>query len=380
MAKRDYYEILGVEKNASADELKKAYHKLALKYHPDRNQGDKDAEGKFKEAAEAYGVLSDEGKRRSYDQFGHAGVDAQGFPGGGQFTNVEDIFSAFGDIFGSSVFGDFFGGGGRGGGRGQRRARRGASLRCSVELSFSDPVEAIEKTIELRRGELCDTCHGTGAKAGTKPTTCNTCGGQGAVMSSAGFFQMRSTCPQCGGTGEVISDPCATCRGAGRVVKPREIKIKIPAGIEDGITLRVAGEGESGDPGAEAGDLLCDVRIKPHPVFKRAEADVYLVVPISFAQAALGASIEVPTLRGKAELKIPRGTQSQSVLKLKGEGFPRLGGYGKGDQLVEVVVEVPRKLTKDQEKLLRQFAETEDQNVTPERQGFLDMMKKLIGK
>lgn len=197
-------------------------------------------------------------------------------------------------------------------------------------------------------------------------------------MSSAGFFQMRSTCPQCGGTGETISDPCGTCRGAGRVVKAREIKIKIPAGIEDGITLRVAGEGESGDPGAEAGDLLCDVRIRPHPVFKRAEADVFLVVPISFAQAALGASIEVPTLRGKAELKVPRGTQSQTVLRLKGEGFPKLGGYGKGDQLVEVVVEVPRKLTKEQEKLLRQFAETEDQNVTPERQSFLDMMKKLL--
>lgn len=379
MAKRDYYEVLGVEKNASADELKKAYHKLALKYHPDRNQGDKEAEARFKEAAEAYGVLSDEQKRRNYDQFGHAGVDGPGGFGGAGFTNVEDIFSAFGDIFGSSVFGDFFGGG-RGGQRGQRRARKGASLRCSVELNFTDPIEAVEKTIELRRGELCDTCHGSGAKPGTKPVTCNTCGGAGAVLSSAGFFQMRSTCPQCGGTGEVISDPCSTCRGAGRVVKPREIKIKIPAGIEDGITLRVAGEGESGDPGAENGDLLCDVRIKPHPMFKRAEADVYLVVPISFAQAALGATIDVPTLRGKAELKVPRGTQSQTVLKLKGEGFPRLGGYGKGDQLVEVVVEVPKKLTKDQEKLLRQFAETEDQNVTPQRQGFLDMMKKLIGK
>ncbi|GIK53369.1 MAG: chaperone protein DnaJ [Planctomycetota bacterium] len=378
MAKRDYYEILGVEKNASPDEIKKAYHKLALKYHPDRNQGDKEAESKFKEAAEAYGVLSDESKRRNYDQFGHAGVDG-GFPGGGAgFTNVEDIFSAFGDIFGGSVFGDFFGGGSRGSTRGRRRARKGASLRCSVELDFSDPIEPIEKTIELRRGELCETCHGSGAKQGTKPTTCGTCGGAGAVMSSAGFFQMRSTCPQCGGTGETITDPCGTCRGAGRVVKAREIKIKIPAGIEDGITLRVAGEGESGDPGAEAGDLLCDVRIRPHPVFKRAEADVFLVVPISFAQAALGASIEVPTLRGKAELKVPRGTQSQTVLRLKGEGFPKLGGYGKGDQLVEVVVEVPRKLTKEQEKLLRQFAETEDQNVTPERQSFLDMMKKLL--
>ncbi len=380
MAKRDYYEVLGVEKNASPDEVKRAYHKLALKHHPDRNQGDPEAEGKFKEASEAYAVISDADKRRKYDQFGHAGLDG-GMPGGGAgFTNVEDIFSAFGDIFGSSVFGDFFGGQRGGSGRSRRRARKGASLRCSVELEFGDPVESVEKTIELRRGELCETCHGTGAKAGTKPTTCQTCGGQGAVMSSAGFFQMRSACPQCGGTGEVISDPCAGCRGSGRIVKPREIKIRIPAGIEDGITLRVAGEGETGDPGAESGDLLCDVHIRSHPVFKRAESDVFLIVPISFAQAALGATVEVPTLRGRAELKIPRGTQSQTVLRLKGEGFPKLGGYGKGDQLIEVVVEVPKKLSKDQEKLLRQFAETEDQNVTPERQGFLDMMKKLLRK
>ncbi|MCC6574880.1 MAG: molecular chaperone DnaJ [Planctomycetes bacterium] len=378
MAKRDYYEILGVEKNAAPDDIKKSYHKLALKYHPDRNPGNAEAEGKFKEAAEAYGVLSDANKRRQYDQYGHAGEQ---FAGGQQFTNVEDIFSAFGDIFGGSVFGDLFGGGGgRNGSRTRRRARKGASLRCVVELDFADPVASKEKTIELRRAERCETCSGSGAKPGTSSSTCPTCQGQGAVMASAGFFSMRSACPQCGGSGEIITDPCATCRGSGRIGKTREITIKIPPGVEDGLTLRVQGEGEAGEPGAEPGDLLCEIRIRPHPLFKRAGADVFVEVPISFAQAALGDNIEVPTLRGRAELKIPRGTQSHAVLRMRGEGFPKLDGYGQGDQLVEMIVEVPRKLNKDQEKILRQFAETENQNITPRRETFLDMMKKLLKK
>jgi molecular chaperone DnaJ len=373
MSKRDYYEVLGVEKNAGAAEIKKAYHKLALKHHPDRNPGDAEAEAKFKEAAEAYAVLSDDGKRQQYDQFGHVG---NGFPGGAGFNNVEDIFSAFSEIFGgSSVFGDFFGGT-----RTRTRGRRGASLRCRIDLEFGDPIEPIEKTISLRRAETCDTCSGSGAKPGTKPDTCRQCNGAGVVMTSAGFFSMRSTCPLCGGRGEVITDPCGTCSGSGRVGKEREITIKIPAGIEDGMTMRVGGEGESGEGGGPPGDLLCEVHVRPHPLFKRANADVYLVLPVGFAQASLGSKLDVPTLRGKAELKIAKGTQPGTVMRMKGEGFPRIEGYGRGDQLVEIAVEVPSKLTKEQEKLLREFAETEEQNITPERKSFLDKVKKLISK
>lgn len=377
MAKRDYYEVLGVAKNSSVDEIKKAYHKLALKYHPDRNPGDKEAEEKFKEAAEAYGVLQDAEKRRAYDQFGHSGPGFQGGPG---FNNVEDIFSAFSDIFGGSIFGDMFGGGGGGRAGTRTRGRRGASLRCSITLEFTDVVDTVEKVISLRRNESCETCGGSGAKHGTSPATCQQCAGQGVVMTSAGFFSMRSTCPRCQGRGEVITDACPKCHGNGRVAKEREITIKIPAGIEDGMTLRVGGEGEAGENGAPPGDLLCDVHIKPHPLFKRAGADVYLVVPVGFAQAALGATIEVPTLKGKAELKIARGTQSGQVLRMRGEGFAKLDGYGKGDQLVEIAIEVPAKLTKEQEKLLREFADTEEQNISPERKSFLDKVKKMFSK
>lgn len=373
MAKRDYYEVLGVAKNASKAEIKKAYHKLALKYHPDRNPGDAEAEASFKEAAEAFGVLNDDDKRAQYDQFGHSGP---GFGGAG-FNNVEDIFSAFSEIFGgSSVFGDFFGGSTRT----RTRGRRGASLRCAIELEFSDPVEPAEKTISLRRAETCDDCSGSGAKAGTKPSQCPQCQGAGVVMTSAGFFSMRSTCPRCHGRGEVITDPCPSCQGTGRKLKEREITLKVPAGIEDGMTLRIAGEGESGEQGGPSGDLLCEVHIRPHPLFKRAGADVYVELPIGFAQAALGAKLEVPTLRGRKELKVSGGTQGGQVLRMKGEGFPKLDGYGRGDQLVEVVVEVPSKLTKEQEKLLREYAETEEQNITPERKSFMDKFKKLFSK
>lgn len=375
MANRDYYEVLGVEKNATKAQIKKAYHKLALKYHPDRNSGNEEAEAKFKEAADAYAVLGNDEKRAQYDQFGHVG---EGFGAGGGFNNVEDIFSAFSEIFGgSSVFGDFFGGGST---RTRARGRRGASLRCAIELDFTAPVDPTEKTISIRRNEACGDCKGSGAKAGTEPTKCPQCGGAGVVMTSAGFFSMRSTCPQCGGKGEVVKDPCPTCNGSGREAKEREITIKIPAGIEDGMTMRVAGEGEAGENGGPPGDLLCEVRVRPHPLFKRAGADIYLELPIGFAQAALGSKVEVPTLRGRSELKIAKGTQSGQVMRMKSEGFPKIDGYGRGDQLVEVSVEVPKKLTKDQEKLLRQYAETEEQNITPERKTFLDKVKKLLSK
>lgn len=378
MSKRDYYEILGIEKNADESEIKKAYHKMALKYHPDRNEGDSAAEEKFKEAAEAYGVLSDSEKRQGYDQFGHNGPG--GFGGGGAgFNNVEDIFSAFGDIFGgSSVFGDFFGGGGSG--RRPSRGRRGASLRCGIELDFGAAINPVEKTINLRRNENCKTCSGSGAKPGTKPERCSQCNGAGVVMTSAGFFSMRSACPRCHGRGEVISEHCKDCSGSGKQIKESEITIKIPAGIEDGMTLRVGGEGEDGDGGGPPGDLLCEVHFKQHSLFKRAGADVYMELPIGFAQAALGTEIEVPTLRGRAELKVPRGTQAGQVMRMRSEGFPKLEGYGRGDQLVEIVIEVPKKLAKDQEKMLREFAETEEKNVTPERKSFLDKVKKILSK
>ncbi len=373
MAKRDYYEVLGVAKNSSADEIKKAYHKLALKHHPDRNPGDREAEERFKEAAEAYGVLQDAEKRRNYDQFGHEGSNF----GSAGFSNVEDIFSAFSDIFGGSVFGDMFGGG-RGSGR--SRGRRGASLRCTITLDFAEVAETVEKVITLRRNESCETCDGTGAKPGTKPSKCPQCSGAGVVMTSAGFFSMRSACPRCQGRGEIITDACGKCGGSGRIAREREITIKIPPGIEDGMTLRVGGEGEAGENGAPHGDLLCDVQIRPHPLFKRAGADVYLVLPVGFAQAALGATVEVPTLKGRTEFKISRGTQSGQVLRMRGEGFPKLDGYGRGDQLIEIAIEVPQKLTKDQEKLLRDFAETEEQNISPERKSFLDKVKKMFSK
>lgn len=378
MDKRDYYEVLGVGKNASDAELKKAYHKLALKYHPDRNKDDAGAEAKFKEAAEAYDVLKDPQKRAQYDRFGHS--PQGGFAGGAGFNNVEDIFSAFGDIFGGggggSPFGDLFGGGGRS----RQRGRRGASLRCSVDLEFTDPARPQEKTIRLKRAETCEECDGSGAEKGSSPETCPQCNGSGAVMQQSGFFAMRSTCPKCHGRGTIITNPCKKCSGAGRVNKDREITIKIPAGIEDGMTLRVSGEGESGEQGAPPGDLLCDVRIRSHELFKRAGPDVYIELPIGFAQAALGTKAEVPTIGGRAEIKIPKGTQSGQVLRMRNEGFPRLDSGGQGDQFVEIVVEVPKKLTPKQQELLREFAETEEQNVSAQRRSFLDKVKTLFGK
>jgi len=377
MSKRDYYEVLGVAKNADKAAIKKAYHKLALKFHPDRNQENPEAVAKFKEAADAYAILGDDDKRAQYDRFGHVG---DGFPGGAGFNNVEDIFSAFSEIFGgSSVFGDFFGGSTRT----RARGRRGASLRCEIELEFDEPINQVEKTITLRRAETCETCDGSGAKPGTKPETCPQCNGSGVVMTSAGFFSMRSVCPRCNGRGEVIADPCPTCNGSGRTLKESEITIKIPAGVEDGMTLRVGGEGEPGEGGAPPGDLLCDIHIRPHSLFKRAGPDVYLMLPVGYAQAALGAKLEVPTLRGRAELKVAKGTQPGTVLRMKGEGFPKLDTYRqgeRGDQLVEIVVEVPTKLSKDQERLLREYAETEEQNISPERSSFRDKVKKWLSK
>jgi molecular chaperone DnaJ len=351
--KRDYYEVLGVERGASADEIKRAYRKKALEFHPDRNKDDPSAEAKFKEAAEAYDVLSDQAKRQRYDQFGHAGM-GQGSFSGTRFTNIEDIFEAFGDIFGGGgggIFGDLFGGGGRR--RGGRRA--GRDLRIVLELSLEEIDQGVERTITLKRNDSCDECQGSGARPGTSPVVCRTCGGRGQVQHSQGFFTMATHCPQCRGAGKVIESPCAACKGGGQLPKKADVTIRVPAGVEDGMTLRVAGEGDAGQPGAPRGDLLCVIRESEHKVFQRSGPDLMTEVPCSFAQLTLGDSVEIPTLRGRVEMTIPEGTQSGKVFRLRGQGLPALEGRGRGDQLVRVFVETPRKLTERQKELLREF-------------------------
>ncbi|OHB75932.1 MAG: molecular chaperone DnaJ [Planctomycetes bacterium RBG_16_59_8] len=355
--KKDYYEVLGVAKAVSTEDLKKAYRRAALKYHPDRNPGDKEAEKKFKEAAEAYEVLGDPEQRKRYDQFGHDGL--KGFSHRG-FTSPEDIFEAFGDIFtdfggGESVFGDFFGVGRR-----HRGPRKGASLRIELEVDFEEAAFGVEKSVELFRHERCETCGGNGCKPGTQPVNCNVCGGRGEVLRSQGFFSIRTTCGTCGGAGKAIQSPCSACRGAGQIRKKREITIKIPAGIEDSTRMRLSGEGESSPDGGPAGDLYCDVFVKDHPFFVRQGDDLYCEFPISFAQAALGAEVDVPSIKGKRTLKIPAGTASGQILRVKGEGVAHLGGGGRGDQLVRVIVHVPEKLTKRQEEILKEFETIEN--------------------
>jgi len=381
MAKRDYYEVLGVEKGANADEIKRSYRKLAMQYHPDRNPDDAEAEARFKEAAEAYEVLSDDEKRGRYDQYGHAGVEGMGHAGAG-FGSMEDIFAAFGDIFGGgggfggggSIFDSFFGGGGRRGGG----PAPGASLKMGIEVDFREAVFGCTRTIDLSRHELCKACQGTGAKAGTKPKTCPTCGGSGAVRQGQGFFIVQSTCPACGGRGEVIADPCTACHGQGVERKKVTIKVRIPAGIEDGSRLRVGGEGEPSTEGGPRGDLYVYVSIRPDEFFERHGNDVVCKVPISYCQAVLGAEIEVPTLEGKAKLKIPKGTQPNEILRMRSQGVPMGGGSRRGDQLVIVQLAVPRKVSGRQEELLRELAGLETVEVNPETKGFFDRLKKLF--
>ena len=364
--KRDYYKVLGVGKNASTDEIKRAYRKLALKYHPDRNPDDpKEAERLFKEAAEAYEVLCDGQKRAAYDRYGHAGVSGQVH----DFADVSDIFSFFGDIFSDSVFGDFFGT------RMGARQARGNSLRIQIEIDLEDVLNGVEKVVGVRMHERCAKCRGSGAKPGTSPERCNYCGGMGQVQQSRGFFTVRSTCPRCGGSGQVITSPCTACAGSGAVEKEREIKVKIPPGVDTGDRIKLAGAGEPGPRSAPNGDLLCDIVIRDHPLFDRRGEDLITRIPISFTQAALGAEIEVPTLTGPRKSAIRKGTQSGDVIKLRAKGLPRLRGSGLGDLLAIVYVEIPRKLTREQDSLLRRYAELEEKHVTPERKGFMDKVK-----
>lgn len=369
MVKDDYYKILGVNRNATEEDIKKSYRQMALKYHPDRNPGDKGSEQKFKEAAEAYEVLGDPEKRRRYDQFGHDGLRGTEMHG---FSTFEDIFDAFGDIFGGrSIFGDFFGAGRTRG----REPRRGASLKCDIEVDFAEVAKGVEKTIELTRKEPCDKCNGTGARNGTSPTTCSYCGGRGEVQQSQGFFTLRTICPRCSGKGTVIETPCNKCGGSGRYPKKTSISVQIPAGVDEGMRLRIPGQGEAGENGAPRGDLYCDIHVRPHPLFERRNNDIICEVPIIFTQAALGAVIEVPTLTSSTKVKIPKGTQSGHVIKIRGEGFPDVHGYGRGNLLVNLVIETPPKLTARQEELLKEFAEIEQRNPGPRKKGFFEKMK-----
>lgn len=355
--KRDYYEVLGVEKTASADELKKAYRKKALQYHPDRNPGDKEAEAKFKECNEAYEVLSNEEKRSRYDQFGFAGVDPNFNPNagyGGGFGGFGDAFSGFGDIFG-----DIFGGGSSR--RSANGPRRGEDVGARLELTFEEAAFGAEKEVPITRIEACAKCGGSGAAAGSTPETCPTCHGTGSVRTSQNFFgmtmQSTSACPKCGGTGKIIKEPCTTCRGKGKVRRTTKIKVKVPAGVDEGQRIRVRGEGCTGASGGPSGDALIEVSIRSHPFFQRDGANVLCELPITFTQAALGAELEVPTLDGKVRYTIPEGTQTGTVFRLRGKGIPELNSRSRGDQLVTVVVETPTKLSKEQKELLRRLGD-----------------------
>jgi molecular chaperone DnaJ len=373
MAKRDYYEVLGVGKNASADEIKRSYRRMAMKYHPDKNPGDKKAEANFKECAEAYEVLSDAEKRRRYDQFGHEGLRGAGMHDFSRM-NVEDIFSMFG-------FEDFFSGIFGGHRRSSRRAgpTRGYDLETAVELTLNDIAKGAEKTIEFTRQDICAECKGNGCAKGSKPGRCPTCGGSGQVARGGGFFQMVSTCRQCGGSGQVITNPCKKCKGTGRVPKKRVVEIKIPAGVHEGQGIRVAGEGEPGRGGGPKGDLYCYVRIKPHEFLQRDGNDLIAVVPISFTQAALGTTVDVPSLNGTRGLKIPPGTQYGSVFRIKGQGLPDIRTRRTGDQLVQITIETPVKLNAKQEELLREFAKSENKSVSPQSKRFFEKLKKHLG-
>ncbi|HSD47009.1 MAG TPA: molecular chaperone DnaJ [Pyrinomonadaceae bacterium] len=371
-SKRDYYEVLSVSRTATDQEIKSAYRRLAVKYHPDKNPNDATAEEKFKEAAEAYSVLSDAEQRRRYDRFGHAGVSSSagagnwGAPG---FGGIEDIL---GDLFG---FGDVFGG--ARGGRQRSAAQRGADLRYDLEISLEEAAQGMTAQLRIPRLETCDTCKGSGAKSGTQPETCSTCSGTGQVRYQQGFFSVARTCHVCRGAGRVIKDPCETCHGAGRVEREKQLEVKIPAGVETGSRLRVSGEGESGVQGGAPGDLYVVIHVAAHEQFERQGSNLYEAVPITFAQAALGAEIMVKTLDADEKLKIPMGTQTGTVFRLRGKGMPALGGRGRGDLFVSVTVMTPTSLTREQRKLLEQLAEVENKDL--EDKGLVDKVRDIFG-
>jgi molecular chaperone DnaJ len=363
--KRDYYEVLGVAREADAEELKKAYRRLALQYHPDRNAGDPEAAEKFKEASEAYDVLSNPQKRQRYDRYGHAGLEGLAMP---DFGNAQSVFDLFGDLFG-----DFFGGG-----RARRGPRSGRDVGYELELSLAEAARGCTKTISFTREEGCGDCAGTGCRRGTSPAACRYCQGHGVVLRSQGFFRIQQTCRACGGSGAVITDPCPTCHGRARVSARRTLEVNVPPGVDDGTQLSLRGEGEAGQPGAGRGDLVCEIRVREHPIFKREGDHLLCHVPITFSQAALGGGIEVPTLDGPLAYTLKRGLQSGEAVRVPGKGVPNLHTRRPGDLVVVLVVETPRTLTKRQEELLREMAEIDKKHVSPQRKSFFEKLKDLF--
>ncbi|MBW8002047.1 MAG: molecular chaperone DnaJ [Planctomycetes bacterium] len=378
MAKRDYYEVLGIGRDASGDDIKRSYRRLAMKYHPDKNPDDKEAEAKFKECAEAYEVLSNSEKRQRYDQFGHDGLRGMGMR---DYSHMrwQDISSVFEDMFGGlGGLGDIFGMGGQ---RQSRRAgpSKGFDLETVVELSLGEIAKGAEKTIEFTRQDTCGGCGGNGCAKGTKPSTCPSCKGSGQRATGGGFFQMISTCPQCRGSGQVIMTPCRPCRGTGHTPKKRVVSVKVPAGVHEGQGIRVTGEGEPGRHGGPRGHLYCYVKVKAHEFLERDGNNLIAIVPISFTQASLGATIDVPSLDGPKQLKIPAGTQYGSIFRIKGQGLPDIRSKRTGDQLVQVTIETPAKLSSKQKQILKEFDNSESKSVFPKSKEFFEKMKEYFG-
>ncbi len=363
---RDYYEVLEIDRSASPDVIATSYRKLAIQYHPDKNPGNEDAIARFKEAADAFDVLSDPEKRARYDRFGHAGVNGPG--GGHHFSDVEDIFSAFGDLFGDLL-------GGRGN---RRRSRKGRDVRCDVSLTLQEAASGTKKAVQFQRHEPCTTCHGSGAAPGSNRETCSYCGGHGQVVQQAGIVRVQTVCPACHGEGHSVSTPCPACRGSGQILKRVKADVEIPAGVDDGMQVRISGQGEPSATGGPPGDCYCFVSILPHPLFEREGQHLICRMPITYPQAVLGCTLEVPTLNGRSELVVPHGTQTGNVFRLKQQGMPDPRVTGLGDMLVQVNIEVPKKVTEEEEHLLRKLSELEHTNVAPARMNFIEKVKEYF--
>jgi molecular chaperone DnaJ len=387
MSKRDYYETLGVAKGAPADEIKKAYRKVAMQFHPDRNPGDKAAEEKFKEAAEAYEILSDADKKAQYDRYGHAGVSSngRGGHGGGAGMNMEDIFSQFGDVFGDDLFGNFFGGGQRGGRSGQRsRGIRGSNLRVKLKLTYEEIAKGVTKNIKVKKHVLCTTCSGSGAKDKGSVQTCGTCGGSGQVRKVQNTFlgqmQTVTTCPTCGGEGSTVTAKCGNCKGEGRIYGEETVSIDIPAGVQEGMQMNVSGKGNAGERGGSPGDLIILIEEEPHKELHRDGNNVAFELHLSFTDAVFGTQVEVPTIDGRAKIKIPAGTQSGKIFRLKGKGFPAVNSYEKGDQLIQVSVWTPQHVNADEKTMLEKLSGSQNFKPHPDKneKGFFDKIKEMF--
>ncbi|MBM3445590.1 MAG: molecular chaperone DnaJ [Bacteroidetes bacterium] len=385
MAKRDYYEVLGVAKSASADEIKKAYRKVAMQYHPDRNPGDKAAEEKFKEAAEAYEVLSDQEKKAKYDRFGHAGLNNRGGFGGGQGMNMEDIFSNFGDIFGDDIFGSFFGGGGARQRGGKARGTRGSNLRIKLKMNYEEIAKGANKTVKVKKYTSCTTCSGSGAKDKNSVQNCSTCSGTGQVRKVTSTFlgQMQTvgTCPTCNGEGSTITNKCTSCKGEGRVYTEETINIDIPAGVQDGMQLSLSGKGNIGERGGSSGDLIVLIEEESHPELQRDNLNVIYDMHVSIPDAIFGSNVEVPTIDGRAKIKIPPGTQSGKIFRLKGKGFPSINSYERGDQLIHVNVWTPQELSNEEKEMMEKLKDSKNFQPQPEKneKSFFTKVKEMFG-